>query len=155
MRQLQALASQGVLASGLFLVIGLTPLPSPTVFWTRIRKLLLAPLHLPTTESPACQLTRQKRCQDPEAHGPRKWISSRVPTQPQLHATVEHDRMHQAPSASEGRHMPLQLLSEGIPVGPGLSLMSPGRATALPQSVDGTQPIHQEERTFPGHVTPR
>lgn len=124
------------------------PLPSTTMFWTRIRNLLLPPLHLPTTEAPACQLTHQKMCQDPEAHGPQKWISSRVLTQPQRHTTVEQERMHQGPSTSEGTHRPLQLLSEGIPVGPWLSPMCPGRAAALPQSTDGTQPIYQEKEPF-------
>lgn len=96
----------------------------------------------------ACQLTHQKMCQDPEAHGPQKWISSRVLTQPQRHTTVEQERMHQGPSTSEGTHRPLQLLSEGIPVGPWLSPMCPGRAAALPQSTDGTQPIYQEKEPF-------
>lgn len=38
------------------------PLPSTTMFWTRIRNLLLPPLHLPTTEAPAHVNSRTRKC---------------------------------------------------------------------------------------------
>lgn len=38
------------------------PLPSTTMFWTRIRNLLLPPLYLPTTEAPAHVNSRTRKC---------------------------------------------------------------------------------------------